>query len=156
MTKLPAAAAAAFLLCLFNTPDARAGCDEYCADAHEEASYERAYAREEAAENGYFVDDRRPSRASRQARGSERNSATRAAARAPARREAAEPAEQPTRTSRERALAVNENSSITTGTTAGTTRVADDDSAERKPLSREVGCKSFFPSVGMTLSVPCD
>jgi hypothetical protein len=156
MTKLPAAAAAAFLLCLFNTPDARAGCDEYCAEAHEEAYYERAYAREEAAENGYFVDDRRPSRASRQARGTERASTTRAVARAPARREAAEPAEQPTRTSRERTLAVNENSSITTGTTTGATRIADGDSTERHSLAREVGCKSFFPSVGMTLSVPCD
>jgi hypothetical protein len=42
-----------------------------------------------------------------------------------------------------------ENSSIA----SETTQIAKDDTSGRK---REVGCKTFFPSVGMTLSVPCD
>jgi hypothetical protein len=28
--------------------------------------------------------------------------------------------------------------------------------AEEPKVSRNVGCKKFFPSVGMTLTVPCE
>lgn len=51
--------------------------------------------------------------------------------------------------------AESENSSIATGT-----RTASTETSETKEqvaaVKEEVGCKKFFPSVGMTLSVPCE
>lgn len=55
--------------------------------------------------------------------------------------------------------AVNENSTITTATL----QPASDTPSSSKPVTAdattvkaEVGCKKFFPTVGLTLSVPCE
>jgi hypothetical protein len=165
MTKLPAVGAAAtILLTLLCAPDARAYCDEDCAyevhEAAEERASEHAYAREEAAEEGYVRDDRRserapqrePQRDKRAARVKE--SETPAARQVPSVKRVAEPQPEPQtpapeqRKSAPKSVA-SENSSIA----SETTQIAEDDTSGRK---REVGCKTFFPSVGMTLSVPCD
>ncbi len=53
-----------------------------------------------------------------------------------------------------RTKVANESSSIATGSS----EVASDDlyeDARPRKASRATGCKSYFPSVGMTLSVPC-
>lgn len=155
MIKLPAAGAAALLLCLLGISDARAWCDEDCAYEAHEAAYERAaereYAREEAEEEGYATGGNRGDRSSRSAR---RNSDGRADQRSPpAAKRVAEPKPVPPVDKRPAATKVaTENSSIATGNTL----IAVDDSLARGPSQRELGCKTFFPSVGMTLSVPCD
>jgi hypothetical protein len=140
------------------TPGAKA-CDEYCAYDRQEAAYERAYereaAREEAAEEGYY--GRRSSESSGASR---RRAAQRSAPRQQQPEQVAEPkpstpAQSEPRTVRTKVA--KENSSIATGSK----EIAADDASyedaprERKP-SRSTGCKSYFPSVGMTLSVPCD
>jgi hypothetical protein len=45
-----------------------------------------------------------------------------------------------------------ENSSIATGES----EVAEDDSSGRAAFRKELGCKKFFASAGMTLTVPCE
>jgi len=158
MIKLISAAAAALALCVIASPDARAWCDEDCAYEAQEAAYERAaereYAREEAEEDGYGpAGGHRVSR-SRDLSGSSARSreparsAARRGAEAPRLSEPDAPRSTPVRRG-ERQIA-RENSSIATGNA----QVAADDSFDQ-PLRREVGCKSFFPSVGMTLSVSC-
>jgi hypothetical protein len=141
------------------TPGARA-CDEYCAYDRQEAAYERAYeresAREEAAEEGYYR--RESSGSSGAAR--RRAAAQRSAPRQQQPEQVAEPkpstpAQTEPRTSRTKVA--KENSSIATGSRE---IAADDASYEDAPRERKTGrstgCKSYFPSVGMTLSVPCD
>jgi hypothetical protein len=165
MIKLPASVAALFILTVAAIPQARA-CDEYCGEA-QEAAYERAYeqqaAREEAAEEGYYGSQRRGYSQS----GSRRGSAARSAP--SAQRQAAEPESKSGTSTRTRQRGqdreqdydvANENSSIA----GGSDEVASDDSFERRPVKssgerrsgKAVGCKTYFPSVGMTLSVPCD
>lgn len=155
------------LLSLLSIPHANAWCDEDCAYEAHEAAYERAsereYAIEEAVEEGYVPDRRRGERAYRSDRsGSRGRSFSQAEPRgAEAAKRAAEPqprsapsADQP----RTRIKVATENSSIATGiaTGTGTSRIAEDDSGTQAHVQREVGCKTFFASVGMTLSVPCD
>jgi hypothetical protein len=52
-----------------------------------------------------------------------------------------------------RTKVAKENSSISTE--SGSDRVAEEDTFERRP-AKAVGCKKYFASVGMTLSVPCE
>jgi len=47
---------------------------------------------------------------------------------------------------------VNENSTISTAALVD----GEETPAEETKVSKNVGCKKFFPSVGMTLSVPCE
>ena len=50
-----------------------------------------------------------------------------------------------------------ENSSIATATLEpSTSGDAEKAPAEKAPASKSVGCKKFFPTVGMTLTVPCE
>jgi hypothetical protein len=52
--------------------------------------------------------------------------------------------------------ATNENSSISTAATDQPVKqTSPDDGSEAAP-AKNVGCKQFFPSVGMTLTVPCE
>jgi hypothetical protein len=161
MLRLLAATAVTLLtLTAAVTPGAKA-CDEDCSYERQEAAYERHYeresAREEAAEEGYY---------NRGSSGYSGASRRRAAAQRSAPREApaeptiaepkpSTPAQSEPRTVRTKVA--KENSSVATGSRD----VAADDSnyedapRERK-TSRSTGCKSYFPSVGMTLSVPCD
>jgi len=58
-------------------------------------------------------------------------------------------------------VAESENSSISTASIAPVEKETADDNAETKPAdapksATKVDCKKFFPSVGMTLTVPCD
>ena len=161
MLRLLAATAVTLLtLTAAATPGAKA-CDEDCAYERHEAAYERAYereaAREEAAEEGYY------SRGSSGSSGASRRRA--AAQRAAPRQQQLEqtvaepkpstPAQSEPRTVRTKVA--KENSSVATGSRDV---AADDGSYEDTPrerkTSRPTGCKSYFPSVGMTLSVPCD
>jgi hypothetical protein len=57
-----------------------------------------------------------------------------------------------TRSQSSRSKVATENSTIT----SGSTELADDNSFSRPAAKRDVGCKTFFPATGMTLSVPCD
>lgn len=158
MIRLPAATAAAIVLGLLGCPGAQAWCDEDCAYEAHEAAYERAtereYAREEAGEDGYVIERSRSSRGERRAarntdysRPDQRNGAA-------MKRVAGPRAEPPpsVETSRGPTKVATENSTIATGTT----RIAEDDSSGQETPRREVGCKTFFPSAGMTMSVPCD
>jgi hypothetical protein len=47
-----------------------------------------------------------------------------------------------------------ENSSIST--VDGPVAAVETDTSEKVAEVRDVGCKKFFPSAGMTLSVPCE
>jgi hypothetical protein len=170
MIKLSAASAAMLLLCLAGSPSAYAYCDEDCAAAHEEAAYEHATAREEAAEEGYGRYPRQDERAAamerqamREREASREASKRREQSREEARRlnakRVAEPDPAPksepapsSEKQRPRSKVASENSSIT----IGTTQIAEDNTPAGVPSRREVGCKTFFPSAGMTLSVPCD
>jgi hypothetical protein len=160
MLKLFVATITLLTLSAVVTPGAKA-CDEDCAYEHQEAAYERHYeresAREEAAEEGYY--NRGSSGNSGASR--RRAAAQRAAPReAPAERTVAEPkpsnpAQSEPRTVRTKVA--KENSSVATGSRdiAADDGSLDDAPRERK-TSRSTSCKSYFPSVGMTLSVPCD
>ncbi|MFA5898414.1 MAG: hypothetical protein WC829_04800 [Hyphomicrobium sp.] len=160
MIKIPAVGAVAIMLSFLGIPHAQAWCDEDCVyeayEAAEEREAQRADAREEAAEAGYYVPDRRSTdRSSKSARNSTRSrDSDRSAAREhEVAKRVGEPAREPTPSVDKRRSPTNvasENSSITTETT----RIATDDGGGR--VEREVGCKTFFPSVGMTVSVPCD
>lgn len=151
----PLAASAAVLLSLtvVSSPSARAGCDEDCAYEAQEAAYERAYeraaAREEAEEEGYYRPERSASKASR------RRAKVARAEKATQQKHIAEPkptapAQSQPRTPRTKVA--SENSSIA----SGHDEVAEDDSFGRPAVVREVGCKKFIASAGMTLSVPCE
>lgn len=53
--------------------------------------------------------------------------------------------------------AKNENSTISTASLGKDETIDTDESpAEEPEVNRNVGCKKFFPSVGMTLTVPCE
>lgn len=132
-------------------------CDEDCVYEAQEAAYERAYereaAREEAEEEGYYSGSRRSS--SRSAR--RREQATDARAPQAAKRRTAEPKPDPTprtQTPPPRIKVANENSSISTAFESGGRDVAEDESYAQS--AKGIGCKSYLPAVGMTLSVPCD
>lgn len=76
-------------------------------------------------------------------------------AKAKAEAEAAKLAQQETAKPVETASIATENSSITT--TDGNIAAAPAKKPEQKvAVAKELGCKQFFPSVGMTLSVPCE
>ena len=128
---------------------ASAWCDEDCAyEAHEEA-YERAAAREEAEEAGYII--ARPTRR-RQHRDDNQAYASKSPT-SPKRGNEQQVARRSGGSSvRTGTAAASENSSIATGLT----RVAGGGDNPSGQPRREVGCKTFFPTVGMTLSVPCD
>jgi hypothetical protein len=58
-------------------------------------------------------------------------------------------------------VAKSENSSISTASIAPVEKETADANVETKPAeapksANKVDCKKFFPSVGMTLTVPCD
>ena len=141
------------------TPGAKA-CDEDCAYERHEAAYERHYeretAREEAAEEGYY------SRGSSGSSGAARRRA--AAQRAPRQQQPEQsiaepkpstPAQSEPRTVRTKVA--KENSSVATGSRdLAADDVGYEDTPRERKTSRSTGCKSYFPSVGMTLSVPCD
>lgn len=132
---------------------ALAWCDEDCVIEAHEAAYERAAAREEAEEEGYVIERQTHQRP----RQGERRQVEQTYARSrpsPAKRNDEQPAaRQPADSSSQpRATAKSENSSIATGGT----RLAEGNDDRSEPAHREVGCKTFFPTVGMTLSVPCD
>jgi hypothetical protein len=159
MLRLLAATAATFLtLAAAATPGAKA-CDEDCAYERHEAAYERAYeresAREEAAEEGYY------NRGSSGSSGTSRRRAQRAATRQQqpeqtvAEPKPSTPAQSEPRTVRTKVA--KENSSVTTGSSeVAADDVTFEDTPRERKASRSTGCKSYFPSVGMTLSVPCD
>ena len=56
----------------------------------------------------------------------------------------------------EKAEAEVENSTISTATLDTTETVAEKASTKEAKASPSVGCKKFFPTVGMTLTVPCE
>ncbi|MEI9901476.1 MAG: hypothetical protein WDN31_16550 [Hyphomicrobium sp.] len=150
MTKLPAASAAAILLCLFSIPDARAGCDEDCVYEAHEAAYEqaseRAYAREEAAEEGYVLNTGRGEGSSRKEKraASPKDLDPAEARSAPAAKRVTEPRPAPapaSETPRARTKVASENSSITTGTT----QLAEDDVSPRTALQREGRLQDVLP-----------
>ena len=160
MLRLLAATTFTLLTLAAVTPGATA-CDEDCAYERHEAAYERAYeresAREEAAEEGYY------NRGSSGYSGASRRRA--AAQRAAPRQQEPEqtvaepkpstPAQSEPRTVRTKVA--KESSSIATGSREiAADDVSSDDALRERKTSRSTGCKSYFPSVGMTLSVPCD
>lgn len=132
---------------------ALAWCDDDCVIEAHEAAYERAAAREEAEEEGYVVEQQprhRPRRdeprQAEQTYARTRQSAAKRDDDQPVARRPADSSSQP------RATAKIENSSIATSGT----RLAEGTDDRSGTAHREVGCKTFFPTVGMTLSVPCD
>ena len=53
--------------------------------------------------------------------------------------------------------AENENSTISTASLDKNETIETDVTAKDQPkASRNVGCKKFFPTIGMTLTVPCE
>jgi flagellar biosynthesis/type III secretory pathway protein FliH len=135
-------------------------CDEDCAYEAQEAAYERAYereaAREEAAEEGYDSGSRSGS-ARRRGQAAQGRTAKRSSVPLAAERQTAEPKPDPTprtQTPTPRIKVAKENSSISTGSGADRREVAEDDSYVQP--AKTIGCKTYLPSVGMTLSVPCD
>jgi hypothetical protein len=158
MLRLLAATAVTLLtLAAAATPGAKA-CDEDCAYERHEAAYERAYeresAREEAAEEGYY------SRGSSGSSGASRRRAQRATPRQQqpeqtvAEPKPSTPAQSEPRTVRTKVA--KENSSVATGSRdVATDYVIFEDTPRERKAARSTGCKSYFPSVGMTLSVPC-
>lgn len=154
MTKLTAVRAAICCLSLACVPEAQAWCDEDCAYEAHEAAYERAVelqgAREDGDDEGYAIQDRRALRSQRSEKSAEPSAP-------PTQRRVAAPRSEPTPAVEKprpppRSKVAIESSSIATGAT----KVAEDDSGGREVVRRDVGCKTFFPSVGMTLSVRCD
>lgn len=165
MMKLLAASAALFTIAVAGSQPARAWCDEDCAyemhEAAQESAYERAAAREEAQEEGsrYRGSDRDEQRAMRaRMQQSERDARdTSSEAKRSRQKSVSEPRVEPepapsTRAQSARSKVATENSSIT----SGSTQLADDNSFGRATSRRDLGCKTFFPATGMTLSVPCD
>ncbi|CAN1722477.1 conserved exported protein of unknown function [Hyphomicrobium sp. 1Nfss2.1] len=153
MNKLLTLSAALMVFGSFSMSSALAWCDEDCVIEAHEAAYERAAAREEAEEEGYVIE---PQTRQRPRRGEPRQiEQTYARNRpSPAKRDDEPPVTRQPADSRSqtRATAKIENSSIATSGT----RLAEGDDYRSEPAHREVGCKTFFPTVGMTLSVPCD
>lgn len=157
MIKLLAACAAAFITLTAAVAPGASACDEDCAYEAHEAAYERAYergsAREEAAEESYYSSGgRRSGSASRRERAAraEKSAAWSSASRR-AEPKPVDPA--PSTESRTpRTKVAKENSSVSTE--PGSDRIAED-TFERRP-AKAVGCKEYFASVGMTLSVPCE
>lgn len=49
-----------------------------------------------------------------------------------------------------------ENSTISTATAAAADKPADAKPVEHVAADKNVGCKKYFPSTGLTLSVPCE
>lgn len=49
-----------------------------------------------------------------------------------------------------------ENSTISTATTAAVDNVVESKPIEHVAADRNIGCKKYFPSTGLTLSVPCE
>lgn len=167
--KLSVTSAAALLLAsLFASPVAYAYCDEDCAYERQEAAYERAYERASGSEDdeGYGRQSRggysQPSgRSARRAPQPEPPAETKSSSQSSSKsrktaREDEPSGSKPTVTTRSQRLrdgdVANENSSIV----GGSSQVAEDDTQEPRPAKRAVGCKTYFPSVGMTLSVRCD
>jgi leucyl aminopeptidase (aminopeptidase T) len=160
MIKTPAVAVATFIaLTAAFSPNVRA-CDEDCAYEAHEATYERAEerasVREEAAEEGYYSAGRRSSgSSSRREQAAARAAQAQKAAAQSSESRRAEPKPDPapsTQTRSPRTKVAKENSSISTEN--GSNRVAEDDSYQRP--AKAVGCKKYFASAGMTLSVPCE
>jgi hypothetical protein len=154
MIRLLAATAATLLaVAITSAPDASAGCDEDCAyeaqEAAYERAYERAYAREEAEEEGYYSPQRRSSSRSSRRRAQAERATKQAPQKYLAEPKPTAPSQSQPRTPRTRIA--SENSSIATGESD----VAEDDSFGLA-ARREVGCKKFIASAGMTLSVPCE
>ncbi len=143
-------------------------CDEDCAYEMREAAYEQAYdhaeARAEAAEEGYSLprSERGASRSAGRRESAGRGAAVPEEPRKPAQtraesRVAEQRSETPTRSEPQRQSkgakgVLNENSSIASGSRS----FAEDDTYDRPVSRKAVGCKTYFPSVGMTVSVPCD
>lgn len=157
MIRLLAVTAATLLtLTVVSSPGAHAWCDDDCAYEAREAAYERAYereaAREEAEEEGYYQPQQRSvSKAARRRAKTERAETKKAAQQKQiAEPKPTAPAQSPPRTPRTRVA--SENSSIA----SEHDEVAEDDSFGRAPLVREVGCKKFIASAGMTLSAACE
>ena len=121
--------------------NAAAGCDD-CYGSHDayEREYEREYQREMAEEYGYT--EHRGGRAEREPR---RRQTQQQAKAQPKRTLDAKQASPGTRANSEHSSIATTDGSRTT--TRSSDRIAD---------VRDLGCKSFFPSVGMTLSVPCE
>lgn len=159
MIKLLAASAAAFITLTAAVAPVASACDEDCAyEAHEAAydrAYERASAREEAAEEGYFSSGGRRSSGSASRREQAARAEKSAASSSESRRAEPKPADPaPSTQSRTpRTKLAKENSSISTESGSG--GIAEEDTFERRP-AKAVGCKKYFASVGMTLSVPCE
>jgi hypothetical protein len=171
MNKLTVASAASLLLAALATGSpVRAYCDEDCAYERQEAAYERAYERA----HGYDEDEgegysrpsgggaqRRARKAPQAERPAELKSAAGARSQSKARvtedEQSAEPAPAKRSSARSRSGSVmSENSSIVVRSRELGREFAEDDTETRRPSTRAVGCKTYFPSVGMTLSVRCD
>lgn len=60
------------------------------------------------------------------------------------------------KTTSAKAESETENSNITTATLQGEKNVAAGDRVEEVKADKNVGCKKFFPTVGLTLTVPCE
>jgi hypothetical protein len=161
MIKTLTVAAATFIAIGSFSPGAHA-CDEDCAYEAQEAAHERAYereaAREEAAEEGYYSGSRRSGSPSASRRKQAVQAQAKRSSEPPAaERQTVEPKPDPTprtQTGSPRIKVAKENSSISTGSGADRRDVAEDDSYVRP--AKAIGCKTYLPSVGMTLSVPCD
>lgn len=159
MIKLLAASAAAFITLTAAVAPGASACDEDCAYEAHEAAYERAYergsAREEAEEGYYSSGGRRSGSASRRERAALAAQAEKSAASSSASRRAEPKPVDPapsTESRTPRTKVAKENSSVSTE--SGSDRIAED-TFERRP-AKAVGCKKYFASVGMTLSVPCE
>ena len=166
MTRLLAASTVLLTFAAIGSGGARAWCDDDCAEAAYERAEARAYAREEADEDGYEADDRR--RTLRSVRAPAERKADRAAPKgASSARRLAQPqspdrprpeAPRPAQAMPPRGKVANESSSIVTWPSAAfSTRLAEESGTERRVSNGPpVGCKTYFPTVGMTLTVRCD
>jgi hypothetical protein len=162
MIKPLAASAAAFIILTAAIAPTASACDEDCAYEAQEAAYEQAYeraaAREEAAEEGYSSYEGRRSSGGSSRRGQAARAGRAeksAASSSESRRAEPKPVDPEPRTQSRtpRTKVADENSSISTESELG--RIAEDDTYQRRP-AKAVGCKKYFASVGMTLSVPCE
>ena len=156
MTKLLAVIAATVLALtalLGSGSGARAGCDEDCQYEAQENAYERAYERDDERDDDEY--ERSGRRHFYQPVSRREQPTVRAEAKRPVRPVAVatpEPQPQP-RTARE--IAETENSSITTADDGAPE--ADTTGSQKKVAeAKDGGCKKFFASAGMTLSVPCE
>jgi len=169
MLRLMATSAVLALCCAACCTPVYAACDEDCAYEAEEAAYARSSAREEAREEaeeeGYAASRRsQPVQAAQPSTKRERTERTPEMrkpspklSRAPVSREQAPsaPAAAPAPPASPRPGRIaSENSSIA----GGDMQVAADETADDNPppARRPVGCKTYFPSVGLTVSVSCD